>query len=312
MIATSQYPGRLIRLFDMISTIWTQRHKYGVAQVDVYSGKAFFGTEIVCWFLRRVRRPYILTLHGGNLPKFSHKWSWRFTRLFRSAAKITAPSSYLINSMRRYREDIKLIPNPLNLKSYSFKLRSAAKGNLVWLRAFHDIYNPCLALRVIALLREEFPDIHLIMIGPDKGDGSLPRFRQLAKELKVDHRITIVGPVPKKDISFWLNKGDIFLNTTNVDNTPVSVIEAMACGLCVVSTDVGGIPHLLSDERDAVLVPPEDPVAMAAAVRRILSDPEFSCRLSQNAREKSEDYDWSIILPMWQKTLSDVMEKSFL
>ena len=63
-----------------------------------------------------------------------------------------------------------------------------------------------------------------------------------------------------------LNEFDIFLNTTFVDNTPVSVLEAMACGLCVVSTDVGGLSFLLEHEGDALLVPPDNPKAMAAAV----------------------------------------------
>ncbi len=62
--------------------------------------------------------------------------------------------------------------------------------------------------------------------------------------------------VEKSEVPAWLAKGDIFLNTTNVDNTPVSVIEAQAAGLCVVSTNVGGIPFLLENGKDALLVPP--------------------------------------------------------
>jgi glycosyltransferase involved in cell wall biosynthesis len=103
-----------------------------------------------------------------------------------------------------------------------------------------------------------------------------------------------------------MNKGDIFLNTTHVDNTPVSVLEAMACGLCVVSTNVGGIPYLLEDEYDDLLVTSDDPVAMTTAVRRLLIEPGLAPRLSRNARQKAEQFDWSNILPQWEALLTSV------
>ena len=114
-------------------------------------------------------------------------------------------------------------------------------------------------------------------------------------------RITFPGPVPKDTIPQWLNRGDIFLNTTHVDNMPVSVLEAMACGLCVVSTNVGGIPYLLEGGRDALLVPADDEAAMATAVRRLVTEDGLAEQLSENARKKVEPFDWSNILPKWEK-----------
>ena len=98
-----------------------------------------------------------------------------------------------------------------------------------------------------------------------------------------------------------MNQGDVFINTTNIDNTPVSLLEAMACGLCVVSTNVGGLPYLIEDGVDALLVPPDDSQAMAAAVRRILTEPGLAARLSSNARKKIERFDRSVILPQWEE-----------
>jgi glycosyltransferase involved in cell wall biosynthesis len=144
------------------------------------------------------------------------------------------------------------------------------------------------------------------MVGPDKGDGSLQATQALAQSLRVADRITYPGGVAKQDVPLWLNRGDIFLNTTNVDNTPVSVLEAMACGLLVISTNVGGIPYLLQDGHDALLVPPNDAQAMAQAVRRVLTTCELAERLSDNARRKTEQMDWSVILPEWEKLLLDV------
>ena len=297
---TSRKKGRVARLLDMTSTAWKLRDEYGVAQVDVYSGPAFIWAEAACWALRRAKKPYVLTLHGGDLPPFARQWPGRVSRLLRSAPVVTSPSRYLYDQMKPYRADLQLLPNPLDLTQYSFRTRRKPQPRFIWLRAFHSIYNPTLAPRVITGLLKEFPEIRLTMVGPDKGDGSLQTTQQVAAQLGVANRITFVGGVAKSEVPQKLNEGDIFLNTTNVDNTPVSVPEAMACGLCVVNTNVGGIPYLLESEHDALLVPPDDPLAMIAAVRRILREPGLAERLSVSARRKVENFDWPVILPQWE------------
>src|SRR5207302_287455 len=79
-----------------------------------------------------------------------------------------------------------------------------------------------------------------------------------------------------------LSRGDIFLNTTNCDNTPVSEMEAMACGLPVVSTNVGGIPYLVEDGESALLTPPADAEAMSNAVVRLMHEPILARCLGWN------------------------------
>ena len=102
-------------------------------------------------------------------------------------------------------------------------------------------------------------------------------------------------------------KGDIFINTSNVDNTPVSVLEAMACGLIIVSTNVGGIPHLLADEVNALLIPPQNPQAMTAAIQRVLTESDLAESLPQNARKDIEKFDWSVILPEQEKNFLELL-----
>ncbi|MDQ2921292.1 MAG: glycosyltransferase family 4 protein, partial [Acidobacteriota bacterium] len=138
----------------------------------------------------------------------------------------------------------------------------------------------------------------------DKGDGSLSRTEGVSRELAVTDRVVFTGAVPKVGVATQLNQGDIFLNTTSVDNVPISVLEAMASGLCVISTNAGGIPYMLEHERDALLVSPNDANEMAAAVRRILTDPNLAARLSTAGRKKAEQHDWSNILPAWESLLA--------
>lgn len=306
VLTTSNQPGRLLRMLDMVGTVWTRRSEYSLANVDVYSGLAFVWAEVVCLILRLIGKPYVLTLHGGNLPEFARRWPRRARYLLKSAAAVTTPSQYLTEKMKTFRSDIHSIPNSLDLNGYSFRLRSVPQPLLVWLRAFHKIYNPCLAIGALALLRQDFPGIQLRMLGPDKDDGSLQSVLRLATEHGVADLLSTPGAVPNTDVAGLLNQSDIFLNTTNIDNAPVSVLEAMACGLCIVSTNVGGIPYLLKHDHDALLVPPDDPALMASAIRRILTEPGLAERLSRNARLKAEQFDWSVILSKWERLLTSV------
>ena len=309
VLTASPRRQRIARLLDMLHVCWSERKNYDVVQVDVYSGLSFLWAEAVCSLLRLLRKPYVLTLHGGNLPLFARQWPRRVRSLLRSANAVTAPSAYLLDQMRSYRAPLHLLPNALDLQAYTFRLRRRPQPHLMWLRAFHEIYNPALAVRILALLLKDFPDARLTMIGPDKGDGSLKNVDKLASQFGVRDRTVIRPGVPKCEVPPLLNEGEIFLNTARIDNTPVSVLEAMACGMCVVSTAVGGIPHLLKHRTDALLVPSGDARAMATSVIAILNNPDLAERLSRNARRTAEQFDWCAVLPLWKSLLTSVMSE---
>lgn len=295
---------KLLRLIDMAGAVWRGSRRKGIVHVDVFSGSAFLWAAAVVWLARLLGKPYALTLRGGRLPEFAARWPGTMRNVLGGARAVTVPSEFLRREMQPYRADLLLLPNPLDLRAYPFQKRERPSPRLVWLRAFDDIYNPALAPRVLARLLPEFPDASLTMIGPDKGDGSLSRTRIEAVELGVGDRVRFTGNIPKTSVGEHISCGDIFLNTTNVDNAPVSVLEALACGLCVVSTNVGGMPDFVRDGEEALLVPPDDADAMVQAVRRILSEPRLAERLSRNGRAKVQSMDWSAILPRWEAILS--------
>jgi glycosyltransferase involved in cell wall biosynthesis len=306
-IFTSTKRCRILRMIDMLWTIMSK--KYQIAEVDVFSGPSFLWVELSVIILKIIKKPIILTLRGGNLPVFAEKHSKRVQRVLASADAVVAPSAYLQTHLAQFRKDIHIIPNPIDKNAFPFRHRTQPRGNLVWVRAFHEVYNPSLAPAIIDSLRRNFPDIHLTMIGPDKGDGSLERMQQLASSLDVSNDISIIGGISREQIPAWLAKGDIFVNTSNFDNTPVSVLEAMACGLCIVTTNVGGIPYLLEHGKEGLLVPPGDPQAFADAIQSIITDQSLANRLSLNAWEKAKSFDWSIILPQWDQLFKNVHEQ---
>lgn len=293
---------RLFRFFDVLMKCLRSPGD-SITLISVYSGLYFRLVDMATFFLKILNKPYILVLHGGNLPRFAKRHSHRVRKAFSAAVAITAPSEYLRREMRCYSgREISIIPNGIEIEKYPFRLRKRASPKLFWLRSFHELYNPQLAIEVLALLTKDFPDIHLRMIGPEK-DGSYRRVVKKAEKLGLLDRIEFKLGVDKSDVPLWLDREDIFINTTNIDNTPVSVIEAMACGLCVVSTNVGGLPYLLEDGADALLVPPRAAQAMANALRRILTEPGLAEKLSGAGRRKAEGFDWNLVQTKWLSLL---------
>jgi glycosyltransferase involved in cell wall biosynthesis len=300
-VRTASYKRpKVARMLDMAGAVWAGRRRDEVVHVDVFSGEAFLWAAVVIGMLRSLKKRYVLTLRGGALPTFAARWPSFVRRVLAGAHAVTVPSKFLLREMQPYRNDLILLPNPLEIGSYPFAPRRSAEPRMIWLRAFHEMYNPGLGPRVLSVIAQKFPGATMTMIGPDRGDRSLERTRGTAKRLGVADRLRIIEGIPKSEVGRNLAEADIFLNTTNVDNAPVSVLEAMACGLCVVSTNVGGMPDYLQDEKEGLLVPPDDPAAMASAVTRILENPDLAARLSRGGRRRAEGMDWSVVLPEWQ------------
>ena len=307
---TSFFRLRPLRLAGMVLSVFLYRKAYQVALVELFSGLSFLWAEAVVSALRIVGKPIVLALHGGLLPEFSARYPGRVRRLLRSAAVVTSPSAFLAERMREFRSDIEILPNPLDLTRFEFHPRDDPRPKLVWLRAFHEVYRPWLAVEVLGHLAAAYPGARLTMYGPDKADGSKEKTEAAIRRLGLEERVSLGGAIPAEEVPSSLQDGDIFLNTSKIDNAPRSVVEAMACGLCVVSTNVGGVPHLMRDGREGLLVAPDNPREMAGAVRRILEDPALAAMLSRGGLEVARKHDWAVVFPLWERLFHRILERT--
>lgn len=301
--------SQVVRLLHMAAAAATLARRIDVAQIDVYDGRALRYAEatsrILCW----ANVPVVLTLHGGSLPDHGRRDPRRLSRLLNRASAVTAPSGYMAKEMASLtRNRIHVVPNGISTAVYRPSDLSSVRPSIVWVRRFNRIYDPALAVETLKLVREAFPDATLTMIGPDDHDGSLAATLDCRDSYGLADAIDIRGRIPKQDIPKELVLHGIFLNTTTIDNAPVSVVEGMAAGLCVVSTNAGGIPDLLEDERTALLAPVGDAEALAAGVKRLLHDPEFADRLRQNSLTYAQEFDWETkVIPGWVELFEDVI-----
>ena len=223
-------------------------------------------------------------------------------RVLRRGCIVVAPTEYLAREARHLGLITEVVPNIIEIESYPYQRRESTRPRLLWMRTFHQAYNPSMAVDVLADLTRSRSGSTLTMAGQEK--GQLERVRDAVRRRGLEGSVRFPGFLDLEGKRREFARHDIFLNTNRIDNMPVSLLEAAAFGLPIVSTNVGGIPDLFVHEETALLVGSEDPSAMADAVRRLLDDPDLSARLSDNARLLAESCSWAALRHRWGDVLA--------
>lgn len=300
VICYSSQKNSLIRLFDMLFGILKHCDSSYVL-IDTYSTSAFWFAFFSSQWARIFCIKYIPILHGGNLPNRLTSNPWLCKMLFNNAYVNVSPSEYLKFNFEKFGiSNVICIPNSINLADYLFKERQYFAPNLIWVRAFAEIYNPKMAIDVLILLQNKYPDATLTMVGPDK-DGSLEITKEYANQFNL--KVNFTGKLSKKEWTNLAKSHDIFINTTRFDNTPVSVLEAMALGLPVVSTNVGGIPFLISHHENGYLVNDSNSNEMVEQIENIIRFPSQTIEIIRTAKNRVSMIDWNIVENLWLNLL---------
>jgi len=298
---TSNKLNQVVRMLDIIYSIFKYRKKSDFVLIDTYSTLNFYYAFISAKLLKALKKPYIPILHGGNLPDRLTKSPKLSKSIFSNSFINIAPSEYLSRAFEKAGFKTICIPNTLNISQYTFKKREVLEPKLLYVRSFADIYNPQMAISTLKALKNEYPEAKLCMVGPDR-DGSLDKVKELVSELNLENSVEFTGVLTK---SQWHKKStdfSIFINTSNVDNMPVSIIEAMALGLPVVTTNVGGIKYLVNNKVSGTLVNPNDADAMMRAITDLIQ--KGSGDSTEKARKQVEEFQWEVVKHKWNKLLT--------
>ena len=305
VVTASAIPNRYLRLLDIAATVFRTRRTVDIQCLEIYGGPSFVVEDVASWLAKMSGQRIVMTLHGGAMPEFMARFP-RWTRRVLSRADVLfSPSPYLQRAAAQHGFTAQLIPNVVDLTQYAFRPRRVLKPRLFWMRSFHDVWNPLMAVRVLRRVRERVPDATLVMAGPDK--GMLDETKRFAAELQLAHAVTFPGFLDAAGKRQHGNAADIFITTNHIDNMPVAILEACAMGLPVVSTNVGGVPDLLEHGETGLLTPDADDAAMADAVLRLLGDPDLSSRLSRNGRQLAERSSWDVVKPLWDSAFDRVL-----
>lgn len=303
--AASRRVGRAARLADMTWSVVRHRRS-DVVSIAVFSGPGFTLADVTARLAQRLHLPIVLVLHGGALADYAAAHPERVRRLFARAAVVVAPSRFNAEALAAYhRDEIEVLPNVVDVAIDEWRPRSKLRPRVLWMRSLHEIYGPDVALQAFASVHATHQDARLTMAGPDKGE-IVGQMRELAQRLGIAEAVEFTGFLdPAAKAQAFLDH-DIFLNTSRVDNTPVSLLEAAAHGLPVVSTDPGGIPSLFDDGQNALLASVDDSDALTAHIQLLLSQPDAAGALSEKGRDLVASMTWPSLRERW----ADVFDRA--
>lgn len=307
VVATSSKEIRIVRLMDAVWTLLRHKRKFDVAVVEVYSGLGFLLAEVTSFVTRLLDVPTVFVLHGGNLPEIARRKPKWVSRVFSRAQVIIAPSQFLARRISELGFTVRIIPNVLNIDQYPYEPPTRITPKLIWMRSFHPIYRPEMALNVLAEVLEDYPDASLVMAGVDKGLLTSVKNRAVAKG--IGSSVAFPGFLDHEAKLQQFGAADVYINTNQIDNMPVSVLEAFAFGLPVVATAVGGMRDLITDGHNGLLVPDGDVRAMADAIRRLVRDPDLAKTLSANGRRLAEESSWERVRDQWFEVFEEIMPR---
>jgi len=292
----------------------------------VYCGNVKPAGYAARWVYERVRVPYGLILYGGDLLSEQHKI--RQSRFKRRTARVIFGGAAVLVAISNWTRDLTVtVLGELGLDAHSQRLRVVHMGTdpaqfrpgvetavlrkradlpdggtrwLVTVARLEQVKGIDTVIQALPAILERAPDVGYVIAGrgPDR-----ERLEKLAHKLGVGDRVRFLGLVGDQDLPAVYNLGSVYLGMSrrvgrmDVEGFGISLVEASACGLPVVAGNSGGIPDAVRDGETGILVPPEDPAALADAVCRVLTDRALATRLGQNGRRAVEShFNWERVV----------------
>jgi glycosyltransferase involved in cell wall biosynthesis len=232
----------------------------------------------------------VATAHGYNRTSIREIFYYGLERFcFKRADAVVAPSNEMVEFLKQKGVSparLHRIPNGIETQGHEPPLGKVRKDRirLLYLGRLSQEKDPALLLDVMAILRRRGFNAQLVLAGAGPEQKNLEK---KAMELGLAEDVKMPGFVA--EVFSLFQEADILINPSRTECMPNTILEAMLAGVPVVATAVGGIGEMIRDGRDGVLCPPGDPAALAAAVVRVIEDPDLARRLTDSAYQRVMD-----------------------
>jgi glycosyltransferase involved in cell wall biosynthesis len=288
----------LFRLLPYFFNLYRAIGRSQVVHVMANSGWSWHLFAAPAIAVARLRRtPVIINYRGGHAKTFFAN-SWRTVHfMLRRASAVLVPSAFLQQVFAYYGQDSAIVPNILDHTLFYPAADKPAVGAIsephcIVTRNLEAIYDVATAISAFHLLHQRYAHAKLTIAG---SGPLLAKLQQQVEQLGLSHAVTFTGRLDSTAMAALYRSADIMFNSSLVDNSPNSVIEAMACAVPVITTNVGGIPQLVTDGKDALLTAPGDYNAMFQHAERVLADAEYRAKLVDNGLQNSSRFHWQAV-----------------
>ena len=291
----------VFRLLPYARRLFVESGRADVVHVMANSGWAWhlFAVPAICIAdLRRTR--VVVNYRGGLAQEFLASHAGSVKRVLSLASSLVVPSRFLQEVFARYDISSVIVPNVVDTNVFR-PARSSLDDvsddpHIVVARNLEQLYGNDVAIKALVIVRQRYPNARLSIAGSGPEVESL---RRLAVASGLEDAVRFTGRLEISDMVALYQDADVVLNPSRADNAPNSVLEALACGVPVVSTDVGGMRYLVQHEKTAWLVPPESPEDMADGIICLLDNRDLRRSLVRNGLALAAECSWPAIREKW-------------
>lgn len=298
----------LFRLVPYLISLWRASSRVDLFHVMANSGWSWhlFAAPAI-WIAKITGTPIVVNYRGGEAGEFFDKAFSVVKPSLDRVDAIVVPSGFLESVFQNRGYAPLIVPNIIDLSRFSIEKNKAAGlapdfPNILVARNLEPIYDNATVLRAFQIVRSTLPAARLIIAGSGPERQML---ESLSVELGVSEAVSFTGRVENENMASLYYSATLMVNPSLADNMPISVLEALASGVPVVSTNVGGVPYLVEHDKTALLFPPQDPAAMAEAILAVLTNPEKANRMKVAGVELASQFIW----PKVSVRLLDVYER---
>lgn len=289
--------SRLDKFFyPLLAAIKLRRFKPDLihAVMESYAGGAL---ALAKWFYSPAKR--ILTLQSGDLDSEKKQKQWLikiFWKLIhRSPDYLTAISNFLAQRAKGLGVDenkIKVIPNGVDLSEVPVEVnkidnRVICVARLSWEKGLDYL------VKAWPKVLTQVPEAKLVLAG--EGDKR-QEIEKLIRNLEIIDSVELLGNLPHRQVLQEIKKSEVFICPSLAEGLGIVFIEAQACGVVPIGTRVGGIPDVIQDNQNGLLIKPKSSEDISQAIIKLLTDKDLSERLVSKAQETVKRYDWNTII----------------
>ncbi|MBN4079053.1 glycosyltransferase family 4 protein [Beggiatoa alba] len=306
--------GRAVfRLIPYLFALWTVAGRVDLLHIMANSGWSWhlFVSPAV-WIARLRGKPVIINYRGGGADVFFEQSFWWVRKTINAAQTIVVPSGFLQQVFKKWKVPTRIIPNIIDFSRFSsqsqdkkLSYKDGHSAHIIVTRNLEKIYDIATAIRAYRLVQQKLPSAKLTVAGSGPQQVEL---EALVTSLDLGKKVTFTGRLDNDHMAKLYHSADVMVNPSTVDNMPNSVLEALACGVPVVSTDVGGIPYILENGKTAIFFPVGDDKKLAESLMGLLTDDVFAQRLSAAGHESVQQYAWPQVKLAWLKIYQECIE----
>jgi glycosyltransferase involved in cell wall biosynthesis len=288
-----------VRLLGYLPHLWQAAGRTDVFHVMANSGWSWhlFATPAV-WIARMRGTATVVNYRGGEAEAFFLR-SIHWVRPTMRQAHVIVPSGFLRDVFARFGMEAHVVPNVVDLARFSPSWQPGRPLHILVARNLEPLYDIPSALAAFRRVRETEPNARMTIAGSGPQRAELEK---LAHKLGVAEATVFAGRVDNAAMGALYAAATVTLNPSIADNTPNSVLESLACGVPVVSTNVGGVPYLVQHGVTALLVPPRDSEAMAEAILGLHRNAERAASLSAAGLRHVQQFAWAKVRPQLEST----------